>query len=519
MKFTRIAPSASENIASPAPALLLTIFLLTVLEFLQIGMIAFAAGPIMGEIGASPEEFSLTTAAYACVAISTISKQRWMVERLGWRNFVLLSLAVFVLGCAICAGSGSYPAFLAGRAVMGLGGAAFMTTGRVLVNLIPPSPKRFTGIKFFATGLGAGIAFAPGLASFAVAHDRWHAIFAILIGLALLAAILAARSLPTDLVPEDLRSQSHPLLFMALASGSFVVLYVLQRSQYEFFSDTTMLLAGLGCGAFAMYYFFRGLRRHQRPLLGLQALRHPRYVVGVSLFTLCYVILGANNYMLPVLMQRALGFSWETAGQIQTMGLLSALATWLLMIWALPKWSAPKKFLVGGFVALAIFGAQLSRIDGDVSLWHDVLPALACNGVFLMLVMATTATQTFRDVQHHEAVFSHAQQLKNMTAQFGTAVGLAAATLMLQWRSTAHYGVLNNRFVLGDPAYTQSLHDLTQVLTTRGGGAQSESMAMTYLAQLLGQQATLLACLDYFSVIAMIGAVGALAMFCQRLMK
>jgi DHA2 family multidrug resistance protein len=503
----------------PAPALLLTIFLLTLLEFLQAGMIAFAAGPIMGEIGASPEQFSLATAVYACVAISTISKQRWLVERLGWRSFVLLSLALFVLGSAICAASTSYPPFLVGRAVMGLGGAAFMTTGRVLVNLIPPSPKRFTGIKYFATGLGAGIALAPGLASFAVAHDHWNGIFAILMFVALVAAISAALSLPNDLVHEELRSQSHPLLFMSLASGSFMLLYALQRTPYDLFSDATMLVAGLGCGAFALYYFFRALHRHERPLLGLKALRHPRYIGGVVLFTLCYVLLGANNFMLPVLMQQTLGFSWQTVGEIQTIGLLSALAAWLLMAWVLPKWPGPKKFLVGGFAALAIFGAQLSRIDGEVSLWSTVLPALACNGIFLMFVMATTAMQTFRDVQHHESVLSHAQQIKNMMAQFGTAFGIAASTLMLQWRSTEHYSVLNNRFVAGDPIYTQTLHGLSQALASRGAGSESESMALAHLARLLSQQATLLACLDYFSSIAVVGILGALAMLCQRLMK
>ena len=219
--------SATIPAAQTAPpfALLSTILLLTLLEFLQSGMIAFAAGPIMGEIGASPEEFSLTTVAYAAVAISTISKQRWLVERLGWRNFVLASLGLFILGSAICATSDSYPAFMAGRVIMGLGGAAFMTTGRVLVNLIPPSPQRFAGIKYFATGLAAGIAFAPGLASLSVAHDEWNGIFVLLILVAAAAAVFAMLSLPTELVPDDLRSQSHPVLFMSLASGSFLVLY------------------------------------------------------------------------------------------------------------------------------------------------------------------------------------------------------------------------------------------------------------------------------------------------------
>jgi DHA2 family multidrug resistance protein len=516
---TSLSPSAPPVSPAPDRILLLTIFLLTLLEFLQTGMIAFAAGPIMGEIGASPEQFSLATVVYACVAVSTISKQRWLVERLGWRNFVLLSLALFVLGSAICTASGSYAAYLAGRAVMGLGGAAFMTTGRVLVNLIAPGPKRFSGIRYLATGLATGIAFAPALASFAVAHGHWHGIFAILIGVALVAAGLAALALPTELVPAQLRSQSHPLLFMALASGSFLLLYVLQRSQYDFFSDAAMLVAGLGCGTLALYYFFRALHRHERPLLRLKALRHPRYIGGVGVFTLCYVLLGANNFMLPVLMQRTLGFSWETVGQVQTLGLSSTLVAWLLMSWALPRWPSAKKFLVTGFVALAIFGLQLSRIDADVSLWSDVLPALVCNGVFLILVMSTTAMHAFRDVQHDESVFAHSQQLKNMTAQFGTALGIAASTLLLQWRSTAHYEVLNNRFAMGDSVYTQTLHDLGQLLASRGAGPASDAMAAASLAQVLGQNATLLACLDYFAVIAVVGVLGAVVMLSQRLLK
>lgn len=511
---TASAPITADQTAPPF-ALLSTIFLLTLLEFLQSGMIAFAAGPIMGEIGASPEEFSLTTVAYAAVAISTISKQRWLVERLGWRNFVLASLGLFILGSAICATSDSYPAFMSGRVIMGLGGAAFMTTGRVLVNLIPPSPQRFAGIKYFATGLAAGIAFAPGLASL----SEWNGIFVLLMLVAAAAAVFATLSLPTELVPDDLRSQSHPVLFMSLASGSFLMLYAIQRSQYDFFTDAAMLLSIIGCGALAMFYFFRAIRRHERPLLGLQSLKHPRYIVGVALFMLCYVLLGANNYILPVMFQRGLGVPWEVVGKVQTLGLSSTLLAWLVMVWALPKWPGPKKFLVAGFVSLAIFGILLSRLTGDVHIWTDILPALAFNGIFLMFVMATTAMHTFRDVQHHDTVLSHAQQLKNMLAQFGTALGVASSTLMLQWRSTEHYTALASHFESSNPIYAQTLQAVSRALTSNGAGANADALALAQLAQMVMQQATLLACLDYFAVVAAVGVLGAIAMAAQRLMK
>lgn len=502
----------------PPLSLLLTVFLLTALEFLQAGMVAFAAGPIMGEIGAAPEEYSLATACYAAVAIVTISKHRWLVERLGWRRFVQFSVAFFVFGAGICGTSESFLQFLIGRSVMGLGGAAFMTSARVIINLIPPSPMRFIGIKYFASGLALGIAIAPRIASLAVANDNWNAIFVVLGSVAVVAGIFATQSLPTDLAPKDLRTQSYPILFMSLASGSFLLLYVLQRSQYDAFSDATLLAVGLGGAAFALYYWFQAMHRHERPLLDLKALKQPRYIAGVGLFTLCYVLLGANNYMLPVLMQRTLGFSWQTVGQFQTLGLLSALVAWFVMAWMLPKWPGAKKFFLVGFLALVGFGWQLSGLNGNADLWSDILPALAGNGLFLMLVMATTAIQTFRDVQHNEAVLSNAQQLKNMVAQFGMALGISLATIILQWRTTEHYGVLNSRFNGGDITYVHLTQQLSDSLAA-SNGQQALPLAIAQLAQQLNQQATLLACLDFFYGIAWVGALGALVMAVQRLMK
>jgi len=504
----------SSDFSKPPISFLMTIFLLTALEFLQSGMVAFAASPIMGQIGAAPEEYSIATASYACVAIITISKQRWLVERLGWRQFIQYSLTFFILGSMVCAGSDAYLQFLIGRCIMGLGGAAFMTSGRIIVNLIPPSPMRFYGIKVFASGLACGIAFAPGAASLAVITDYWNTIFFILSAVAFLTIICASLSLSSDLTSKELRSQSNPVLFIVLISGSFLLLYILQRLQYDFFSDLNWLVVGMGVSVLAFYYYFRSMYHHKQPLLALKELKQPRYIMGVCLFTLCYILLGANNYMLPYFIQRNLGFPWQIVGQLQSLGLLSALGAWFVMAWMLPKWPNAKKYFVVGFFALASFGWQLSRLSSDANLWIDILPAIICNGLFLMLVMATTAMQSFRDLQHNEALFSNAQQLKNMVAQFGLALGITLATISMQWRTSEHYAVLNNRINGSDPSYILSIKLLTQSV-----GQQIVNPSVGILLRQLEQQATQLACLDYFLAIAWIGILGAAMMSVQRVMK
>jgi MFS family permease len=498
--------------------LLLTIFLLTAIEYLQSGMIAFGAGPIMGEIGAAPEEFSLVSATYACVAIAAISKQRWFAERLGWRRFVVLSLACFIAGAAVCALSTTYLQFMAGRVGMALGGGTLMTSARLLVNLFPPSPSRFTGIKYFATALAVASASAPWLSSVAISQDGWRWIFAILIVLAAIAAVLALICLPAETPAHELRSQSHPALLMVLIAGTFCVLYVLQRSYYDFYGDFAMLASAGVVGLLALTYFVHAMHRHQRVLLDIRSLHNARYWSGVALFTGCYALMAATNYTLPAVLQRGLGFPWEVIGQVQATGLAATVLTWLVMSTILPKKPAAKKYYLVGFLALAFFGWRVAGLSPSANLWTDFVPALACYGMFVMLVLATTAMHTFREVQHHETVFSHAQQVKNMLAQFGASVGISLATLSLQTRTAAHYSVLRSHFTAGDPAYEQALHQLTAAYA-QSGAAEPGALASAGLAQLLGQQATLLGGLDYFWLVAAFGILGALLMLTQRVLE
>ncbi|WP_295996764.1 MFS transporter [Rugamonas sp.] len=323
-------------------ALLATIFLLNAIEFLQSGMITFGAGPISGEIGASPEEFTLVTVAYAVVAIAAIAKQRWLVERLGWRGFVQASVAVYIIGAAICGSSGSFPQFFAGRVVMALAGGPFLTTSRIMVNLLPANPRRFRGIVAYAGALAFGNGIAPWLASVAISHDRWPMIFVLLSGVAGGAALFGSIALPAEATPAAQRSQSHPQATVVMAAGAFLGLYTLQRAAYDFYSNAMPLLLAILAGGGALLYFAHHQYRHERPLLALKRLMHPRYVAGMATFTLGYMVLGANNYMLPAFMQGALGFPWETIGQVQSAGLLAAVPAFCVMAMILKKTSRPK---------------------------------------------------------------------------------------------------------------------------------------------------------------------------------
>ena len=497
-----------------------TIFVLTAIEFLQLTMVAFGARPIMGEIGLTPEDFSLIAAVYASVAILVISMQRWLVTRFGGRLVIQWATATSLLGAALCATSHDFASFLLGRFVMAVGGGALFTSARMIIHHRLAGPQRFAGIKALAYGVALCIAAGPWLAAQAVSSDTWTAIFWLLAILDAAAFVLAGYGLNNTLRGyEQGRSAWNPWLQVLLVGGSFALLYALQRFYYDFYGDVLFVATILVAALVALAAYAHHQRVHARPLLHIRPMLHPRYLAGLALFLFAYLMLGANNYVVPVMLQRTLGYSWATVGHFEALGALAAAVTFTVVSRLLPKHPSPRKFWITGFLALTLFGWLLARLDPAASPWPHILPALVCYNVFLLTVLPIAAMQAFREMEADETLFSNAQQVKNMLAQAGIALGISAATLGQQWRSTVHYNVLNAHVTPDNPVYLATIHQMQQALAGSVGAVQATQIAAARVARILAQQSALLANIDHFMLIAALGLLGIVVTLLQRVFR
>lgn len=507
----------------PAPShewlMLATIFLLMLLNFLQTGMIVFAAAPLMGELGVSPQEYSLATAAYACVAVVTISKQRWLVERMGWKYYILASLFIFFIGCVVGFYCRSFDGFLTGYVIMGFGGAAFMTGARVIINLFPPGLIRLTGIKSYAYGLTIGSALAPFLAAHLFMTASWHYLFVILMVVSLLSAITASFCLPGIPAKEEVRSQSHPYILMALAAGSFLILYGFQYGNYAFFSNTVLVCVFLLLGLSSLYYFLRSMVRHHenRPLLSMRSLFSSKlYRNGVTVFFVCYLIMGSNSYLIPQILQKGLGYGWSTIGNWYAFGQVGGVVGLFVSMLIMPKKPHGKKFYVTGFLCLMAYGFFMMRLTPTTNLQTYIVPALFLFVFFTVCVQGTVAAKAFTELQHDETVFSHAQQVKNMVSQMSVALGISLASIGLQWRTTVHYGVLNQHVATNDPIFVKVLSQITSVYGTHMSSDMANKAGFAWIADQVHRNAVILAGIDYFSLLFTVGIIGVIVMGCQK---
>ena len=480
--------NAPASVTLPRPALLAAIFVFNFAEFLSTGMTVFAAPAIMGHVGASPEEYATVSALYAAAAVLSISQLTVLVQRLGWRNYLLGAVLFYLAGAWLCAVSGSVAAFAGGRLLMAMGGGVFMTASRMMVNLIPPSPQRLQGIAAFGGALSLGLALGPLAAAWFLGHEAWGGMFLLLAALAAVGAGIAARWLPVGADTLDgTPTRLHVPDGILLGAGAAVTLFALQHLSYDWHGERSALLGHLALGLGLLLAFGLLKARRREPFLHLNILASARYRLGLVIFAACYAVLGMVNTLLPQAVQKGLGVGLEQAGVLQGVGLLSTVLVFALMLQMVKRNPHPTKFFVTGFLMLAALGWRFATLDPRADAWGTVTVWLGLFGGFLTLGMATAAIHSFKDLQADNVVFSHAQQLKNMLGQVGLALGVGATNIALQDRTSLHASRLAEKAgVLGD------------------GGLE------------LARQAGLLAGQDLFWIVMWVGVAGAVLLALQR---
>lgn len=479
------------------------------LEFIQNGMLNFAASAVMGGVGAAPEEFSYAAMAYAMMAVLALFNHRWLAQWLGARAFVQVSLLLFAAGAICCAQAETPGAFILGRAVQGAGGATFFTAARVQVNTIE-GKKRLYALLFFGYSLMLGSALGPLLGSWLLTHANWRWIFCGMLPWIALAS-WAARGL-REIPSEEGESEAHyqPPAFLWLVAAVFFVQFLIQQIPYDFFARPRVLLvilmlsllAGLAC---MLHQHLRG----GAPGLWRQ-LAQRRFLFGLVFYFVCYCLIAANNYIMPILVQQAIGFDVPTTGVLLSVSFLAGIlfASVYAHLLLSPRKPGLQTAMVAGTIMLVAYGYLMSGLNAGAS-FARIVGILLLNGGFLSVFIAAVAQGTFQQVE--PAAFSHAYQTKNIVRQVAISSAVALSTVFLQARNALHYQRLGERFSWNDPWFVDALARTRQALPQL-----DPAQSIAIWSNELVRQSMLLSCLDFFQLEIWVGLALAIWIACQR---
>ncbi len=277
--------SSTLDLASPAATSrrwwTLAALVLAVLTVGLDGTILSVALPTLGgALDASTGQLQWFVAAYTLVFAAALVPGGMLGDRYGRKKLLLVSLLIFGAASVACALAPSAGAFIAARALLGLGGAIMLPMVLGLIPVLFDESERARAIGAITAAAMLGYPIGPLLGGWMLTRFDWSWVF--LINLPVVALALVAVAV---LLPESRSSsrQRIDLVGVALSAGGLALLTYGVISAGDAGWSNMAALAEMFGGALALAVFVLWERRVAAPLVDLQLFRSRAFTWGTTL--------------------------------------------------------------------------------------------------------------------------------------------------------------------------------------------------------------------------------------------
>lgn len=270
------------------------------------------ASPSPTGLGATQSELEWAINSYTLVFAGLLFTAGLLGDRIGRKKVLLFGIALFGVGSAFAAMSGSPGELITWRAVMGFGAAFVMpATLAVLMNVFErdEQPK---AIGIWAGGVGLGIAIGPITGGLLLEHFWWGSIFLVNVPVVVIALIAMVVLVPDSRDPKPGRLD--PIGVVLSVIGLVLLVYgIIRGGELADFTDTTVLLPVIG-GLAVLVGFVLHEKRSSSPALDISYFRKPAFSAAVAAIALVFFALMGVTFFSAFYMQSVRGWSALQSG-------------------------------------------------------------------------------------------------------------------------------------------------------------------------------------------------------------
>lgn len=295
-----------------------------------------------------------------------------LADLYGRKPVLLVGIAVFLLGSALCGFAWSIPSLIAFRLVQGIGAGAIQPVALTVVGDLYSVQERARIQGYLASVWGVSSVLGPLAGGLIIQHLSWSWIFWINLPIGLAAAASFAAFLHEDITPQARSVDvAGAALFTAAVAALMVALTQLGTSD----TQTALLAACAFVVSTALFVWQE--RRAREPMIafGLWA-RQPVATANAATLLSGMAVIGLTTF-LPMYVQGVLGQSALVAGFALTMMVLG---------WPVGATLAARNFTRFGLRSTLLFGAALLPVGAlaFVALGPETSPVVAGLGSVVM---------------------------------------------------------------------------------------------------------------------------------------
>jgi EmrB/QacA subfamily drug resistance transporter len=262
---------------------------------------------LVRDLHASSSQLEWIVDAYTLVFAGLLLTAGSLGDRFGRRGALSIGLAIFGIGSALSAFSGSASALIVTRGMMGIGGALIMpATLSILTNVFTDPKERARAIGIWAAVSALGIAVGPATGGWLLQHFWWGSVFLVNLPVVVVALVAGHFLIPNSRDPSSPRLD--PLGTVLSAAGLVGVLYAIIEGPDKGWTNTGVLAAfAVGVAVVAAFVWWELHSDH--PMLDVRFFENPRFSAASIAVTLIFFAMFGSLFFLTQYLQDVLGYS------------------------------------------------------------------------------------------------------------------------------------------------------------------------------------------------------------------
>ena len=389
------------------------------------GTILNTALPAMArDLAENPLRMQSVIIAYMLTVALLIPASGWIADRFGTKRIFFSAILLFSIGSLLCALSNSLAVLVGARVIQGLGGALMLPVGRLVVLRAYPRTELVRIMSFITIPGLLGPLLGPTLGGWLVEYLSWHWIFLLNLPVGALGCYAVWKFIP------DLRGSERTrfdgvgfVLFGAAMVLITVAMEGLGELHLPHLRVMLLLFAGMAC--LAAYWLRAG--SIDNPLFSPRLFRTRTFSVGILGNLFARLGSGALPFLVPLLLQVALGYSPSQAG----MSMIPLAASAMLaksIARPLIERLGYRTILTGNTLLLGLLLCSLGLVDEHTP-YALLLVQLGLLGAVNSLQFTAMNTVTLIDLD--DASASSGNSLLSVVAQLSLSLGVACAGALL----------------------------------------------------------------------------------------
>lgn len=463
---------AAEGAPKRHTAALVVILAMTFMEILDGTIVNVALPSMQQELGVDMASIQWVASIYSIVTCAALLVFGRLGDMYGKVRIFQVGVALFTLGSALCAMSGTFEMLVFSRAVQSLGGAASLANNQgIITETFPNNRGRALGLVATFTALGAMC--GPTLGGLIVSTLPWEFIFIINIPIGIISLLAGIKVLENR--PPKWRPAFDALGTVLLVPSILAIFFAITLME----RGVTPLTVGMLVGGAGLLVAFVVVENHAKsPLVTLGVFRDVRFCIDLVNMALVFLAMAAYTFIFPYYLQEARGIGAGVAGLIMACYPLVNSIVGPVSGAVSDKVGCEKPTLVGQTIYTCGLAACSFLALGTP------IPLLICCIMFTSLGSAIFQAPNNSMVMGHapEGALGFVGSLGNLMRYLGQSLGITVGSALLYGGMSDSIGYPVTSYVEGRPdVFMDGMHAAFLVLAFIVGASVVLALVREYL--------------------------------------